>query len=176
MSVVLYCNAKVLYTYIIFQSTQGVQMVHRLKKLALRLVLENAIIFEEKAYHYYDRMEEKMDSEAAKALVKRLKAEELRHQLRLKEAQREADLSACCSGNDKLFDSAQRLVLDWPQPGDNEKQSEILRHAYEKEKNARDFYRRMKRRFPGSYLKKIFGMLAGEEEKHMKWISSLLER
>lgn len=151
-------------------------MVQRLKKLALRLVLENAIVFEEKAYHYYDRMEEKMDSEAARALVKRLKAEELRHQLRLKEAQREADLSTCCSGGDRLFDSASSIMRDWPEPGESERQNEILLHAYEKEREARDFYRKMKRRFPGAYLKSIFALLAGEEEKHMKWISSLLER
>jgi rubrerythrin len=150
-------------------------MVKIIRTLLLRLILENAIVFEEKAYNFYDKAEKKVSSEDVKELLRKLKAEELKHRLRMEEAQRKADISVCCSIDSEKEGTVEAMSDDWPAITEESKREDILRVAYKKELQAKQFYATMKERFPGSFARDIFAALESEEEKHARWLSSQME-
>jgi rubrerythrin len=150
-------------------------MVKVVKRLMLRIVLENAIIFEEKAYRYYDQVARQTVNSGVKELAERLKVEEFRHRLRLEEAQRQADISLCCTSSNEIDfeDQAAQMRENWPEIDGECEKSKLLELAYRKESQARDFYLSMQKLLPLPFLKALFGNLAREEENHMEWISRL---
>jgi len=150
-------------------------MAGALKKLLLRLILENAIVFEEKAYRFYEEAKKDAKKDETKEVLHNLMAEELKHRLRLEEAQRQADLNACCNAEPELDTTVKAMTESWPQITPESDSTEVLKAAYKKEKQARDFYLAMGKRFPKTFAGNVFNSLAKEEAKHADWIASKME-
>ena len=138
----------------------------------LRIILENAIVFEEKAYDFYETAERRVEKEEVSQLLNELKAEELKHRLRLEEAQRQANIHLCCAADTEFEETMIEMRADWPEVTADSDRIDILRVAYGKEIQARDYYLTMRDKFPESFAKSVFDALAKEEERHAGLIAA----
>ncbi|MFO7849008.1 MAG: ferritin family protein [Spirochaetia bacterium] len=150
-------------------------MVKTIRAFLLRIILENAIVFEEKAYRFYEAAEQMVNREEVKQLLTQFKAEELKHRLRIEEAQRQADINVCCATDAEFKAAMDGMREDWPAVEVYSNRSDILKVAYGKEVQARDYYLKMRDKFPNSFVKSVFEALAKEEERHARLIAEKME-
>jgi rubrerythrin len=150
-------------------------MVKMIRAFLLRIILENAIVFEEKAYDFYETAERTVERDEVRQLLNELKAEELKHRLRLEEAQRQANIHVCCAADAEFEETMNEMRADWPEVMADSDRADILRVAYGKEIRARDYYLTMKDKFPNSFVKSVFDALAKEEERHAGLIAAKME-
>jgi rubrerythrin len=158
-------------------------MSRPLRTFATRLVLEAAISFEEQSYRYYESALGQSVMSDTFDLLKKLLGEELRHRIRLEEAQRSGVLESHDNGEQSgsehemlPSDSFEELCEEWPPllPADSKQQ--ILARALQREKCAYHFYHRMARGASVKGLRRLFETLGEEEKRHIVWIRQEMER
>jgi len=157
-----------------------------LRQFLLRLILEEAIRREEEAYRFYEAALEPVREPAARKLLRRLCAEELRHRLKLEELQRsgEVDLAveAVNAEEEELLADAGLLA---PAPGllaptpaavlADLRPADVWRLALRKERLAVAHYRLLSRKVALRLPRRVFAFLAAQESRHVKWVLSALE-
>ena len=154
-----------------------------LRQFLLRLILEEAIRREEEAYRYYEAALEPVREPAARKLLRRLCAEELRHRLKLEELQRSgvADLAVeavNAAEEELLVDAAPAPGLLAPTPAAglaDLRPADVWRLALRKERLAVAHYGLLSRKVALRLPRRVFVFLAAQESRHVKWVLSALE-
>jgi rubrerythrin len=144
------------------------------KKILLKLVLEDAIIREENAYRFYESALDMVKGEEEQRLLKKLCAEELRHRLKLEELQR--------SGETEQIDVSSLPEIElipeqqaWPEVPARASYRDILDLALIKERQAARYYQLIAGRSALRVVKDVFSFLAGEEAQHAHWVQRMLD-
>lgn len=154
-----------------------------LRQFLLRLILEEAIRREEEAYRYYEAALEPVREPAARKLLRRLCAEELRHRLKLEELQRSgvADLAVeavNAAEEELLVDAAPAPGLLAPTPAAglaDLRPADVWRLALRKERLAVAHYGLLSRKVALRLPRRVFAFLAAQESRHVEWVLSALE-
>ena len=144
------------------------------RRFLLRLILEEAIRREEEAYRFYEAAMEPVRDPEARALLRRLCAEELRHRLKLQELQlRPENLEVEAESpaeSELLTDSGPA-----PEPALADLQpAEVWGLALRKERLAVAHYGLLARRIPLRAPRRVFSFLAAEERRHVDWVLAAL--
>jgi rubrerythrin len=146
-----------------------------LRRFLLRLILEEAIRREEEAYRFYEAALEPVRAPEARALLRKLCAEELRHRLKLQELQLQPESLEVeahdVQESELLADSgpASARELAGLRPED------VWRLALDKERLAVRHYGLLARRTPLPEPRRVFAWLAAEEQRHVDWVLGALE-
>jgi rubrerythrin len=154
-----------------------------IRTLFVRIVLEKAIIFEERSYRYYESVLQQSIMKDTFDLIKLLLGQELHHRILLEEMQRRTTVEG------KAFESRKQLAAEefpfreldvmceeWPviSPGDSKE--EILKSALHKERCACRFYQKMMEHARSDDLTRLFETLMHEEIQHARSIEEELEK
>jgi rubrerythrin len=149
---------------------EEVPVAKAVRKILFHLVLEDAILREESAYRFYESARELAGSEAARHLLKKLCAEELRHRMKLEQMRKDGwsgELEFSGSEEIELLDEKER---SWPEITAQSTVIDILEAALAKEKQAARYYQLMASRSSLRPAKDLFRLLAGEEAAHVRWV------
>jgi len=84
------------------------------RKLLVKLILEQALIFEERAYRFYEEAFEQAVMNESKVLLRRLMKEELGHRIKLEEVQKRGDLGALTVTSSSERDDIKAISDEWP--------------------------------------------------------------
>ncbi len=152
-----------------------------LRQFLLRLILEEAIRREEEAYRYYEAALEPVREPAARKLLRRLCAEELRHRLKLEELQRHGETDLAVEAVNAMEEEL--LVDAAPAPGSlapaadlaDLRPADVWRLALRKERLAVAHYGLLSRKVALRLPRRVFAFLAAQESRHVKWVLSALE-
>jgi rubrerythrin len=142
----------------------------------LRLILEEAIRREEEAYRYYEAAREPVREPEARALLRRLCAEELRHRLKLQELQRRGELDIKLEAYD--LEESELLTDSGPAPAPelaDLQPADVWRLALRKERLAVAHYGLLARRISLRVPRRVFSYLAAQEQRHVDWVLGALE-
>jgi rubrerythrin len=150
-----------------------------LRRFLLRLVLEEAMRREEKAYRFYESASKAVRQPQSAELLRKLCAEELRHRLKLEELQGKGELQP--AGQEEVeVEEAQAGLLaepgpEWPPAPEVLDPRDIWAIALRKERRARDYYRVLSARAPVAAFREVFAYLSSEEQRHVDWVRAELE-
>jgi len=140
------------------------------KKFLIKLIIEEAIHFEERSYIFYESLLQSAVMKESIILLKKLLAGELSHRLRLVEIQRRGNLGDLQVPEDTELEGFDEVSKQFPQLKHRSSKEEILEAALMKEKSAHIFYRTMSGKARIKTVAQLFGALAIEELEHVKWI------
>jgi rubrerythrin len=146
-----------------------------LRRFLLRLILEEAIRREEEAYRFYEAALEPVRAPEARALLRKLCAEELRHRLKLQELQLKPE-SLEVEAHD--VQESELLADSGPAPAPELaglRPEDVWRLALDKERLAVRHYGLLARRTPLPVPRRVFAYLAAEEQRHVDWVLGALE-
>ena len=146
-----------------------------LRRFLLRLILEEAIRREEEAYRFYEAALEPVRAPEARALLRQLCAEELRHRLKLQELQLQPE-SLEVEAHD--VQESELLADSGPAPAPELaglRPEDVWRLALDKERLAVRHYGLLARRSPLPEPRRVFAWLAAEEQRHVDWVLGALE-
>jgi rubrerythrin len=151
-----------------------------LRRFLLRLILEEAIRREEEAYRFYEAALEPVRAAEARALLRKLCAEELRHRLKLEELQRGGELEQEAGQAVEADDpeEAELLADSGPalEPALADLQpSDVWRLALRKERLAVAHYGLLARKVALRAGGQVVAFLAAEEQRHVEWVLAALE-
>jgi rubrerythrin len=153
-----------------------------LRKLLLKVLLERAIASEERAYRFYEGALERAAMSDTSELLKSLLAEELRHRMKLEEAQRTGDISSFEQPGDETDGKIEELTAlmemqnEWPAINPWAGKKEILEAAFAKEAAAFAFYRDLASSSRFKALRDLFSALSREEGAHADRLKEELGR
>ena len=151
-------------------------MAGPVRTFLFKLVLENALEAEEKAYNFYERHISGVQDVEVQDLLKRLASIELKHRLKLEEVQRESSLGRLEVSNPETAAQLENINRDWPKIGPESTVREVLETALKKEQDAFAFYTTLQHNAPIRSVKEIFAALANEEKSHADWITARLAK
>ena len=146
-----------------------------LRRFLLRLILEEAMRREEEAYRFYEAALEPVRAPEARALLRKLCAEELRHRLKLQELQLQPE-SLEVEAHD--VQESELLADSGPAPAPELavlRPEDVWRLALDKERLAVRHYGLLARRTPLPEPRRVFAYLAAEEQRHVDWVLGALE-
>jgi rubrerythrin len=147
------------------------------RRFLLRLVLEEAMRREEKAYRFYESAAELVRDPESAGLLRKLCAEELRHRLKLEELQRAGELEL--AGQVEVAEEQAELLAEpgpeWPEAAGELKPRDVWAVALRKERRARDYYRVLSVRAAAAVFREVFAYLSSEEQRHAVWAQAALE-
>jgi rubrerythrin len=151
-----------------------------LRRFLLRLILEEAIRREEEAYRFYEAALEPVRAAEARALLRKLCAEELRHRLKLEELQRGGELEQEAGQAVEADDPEEAELLadsgPAPEPALADLQpADVWRLALRKERLAVAHYGLLARKVALRAGGQVFAFLAVEEQRHVEWVLAALE-
>ena len=143
------------------------------RKIILKMILEKAIIFEERAYSFYESALHIVEQGQTSDLLKKLAAAELEHKLKLEKIQQTGFFE---TGEDEGIDPGkdgdyEMISPEWPDIAPGSSEIEILDVALAREKTAYRFYRNLQEHSRIKVTDELFGMLAREESNHVNWIA-----
>jgi rubrerythrin len=154
-----------------------------LRTLFVRVVLEKAIIFEERSYRYYESVLQQSIMKDTFDLIKKLLGQELHHRILLEEMLRRNAVEGKASGSRKRLTVEEFLSREldvmcegWPviSPGDSK--GVIFKNALQKERCACSFYQKMMEHARSDDLTRLFETLLYEEIQHTRYIEEELEK
>ncbi len=145
-------------------------MGNSIKKFLMKLIIEEAIRFEERSYRYYESILERAVMKDSIDLLKKLLVGELSHRLRLEEIQSSGDLGFLQIPEDAEIEGFEEVSKRWPRLEPLSSKEEIFEAALIKEKSASNFYRAIMKKSHIRTVGNLFGALAIEELRHVKWI------
>ena len=151
-------------------------MLKPFRKLLLKLILEQAIIFEERAYRFYERVLERTSKDEPIMLLKRLMNAELKHRIKLEEVQKGGDLGALRVTSDSEMDNIEAIRDEWPDIESDATLEEILGIALAKEKTSLSFYSVLAKKARIRVAGDLFNVLSNEELQHVKMIEEELTK
>jgi rubrerythrin len=152
-------------SYIFFIVCGGV--LHMLKRLVLRVILEEAIAFEEAAYRFYQSALESAVMEESGSTLRKLLVSELKHRMKLDDFQRRGELGNQPVVSETGLEELEKIAAPWPQLHPWSTRQEILEAALHKEQSAYEFYRRMSEKAVLGAVRDAFRVLAEEELQHI---------
>lgn len=152
-----------------------------LRRFLFKIVLEDAIQREERAYRFYEEAAAAVRLPEAAQLLNRLCAEELRHRVQLEDLQllgelREVELSDPGETAAAAPPPAATLVPDEAPAardaalGEDSGPAAILAVALRKEQEAVRYYDVLSRRGPLRGVRAVFRRLCREERRHVRWV------
>ena len=144
------------------------------KKLLVKLILEQTLIFEERAYRFYERALEQTAMDESKALLKRLMKEELKHRIKLEEVQKEGDLGALTITSSSEMNDIEAIRDEWPDIDRGATREQILKIALSKEQRSFNFYRILAKKSRIRVAGDLFNALSNEELRHVKMLEEEL--
>jgi rubrerythrin len=144
------------------------------RKLLVKLILEQALIFEERSYRFYENALEQAVMDESKALLRRLMKEELTHRIKLEEVQKEGDLGALTVTSNSEMEDIEAIRDEWPVIQRDATREAILRIALAKEKSSFSFYRMLAKKSRIRVTEDLFNALSNEELHHVKMIEGEL--
>jgi rubrerythrin len=144
------------------------------RKLLVKLILEQALIFEERAYRFYEEAFEQAVMNESKVLLRRLMKEELGHRIKLEEVQKRGDLGALTVTSSSERDDIEAISEKWPDIDRDATRGEILRIALKKEQRSFNFYRILAKKSRVRVAGEVFNALSNEELQHVKMIEEEL--
>lgn len=147
-------------------------MGNPIKKFLMKLIIEEAIRFEERSYNYYESLLERAVMKESIGLLKKLRAGELSHRLRLEEIQRRGNPGTLRVPESTELEGFEEVSKRWPQLEPWSSKEEIFEGALMKEKSSHNFYRTISLKARIKTVAQIFGALAIEELEHVKWIEN----
>lgn len=154
-----------------------------MRKFFVKLILEEAIAFEERAYRYYRKALERSIMEESFDLLKKLSVEKLKHRMKLEEVQKDGELSsldASDSDNTLLsnhdYDDLESICEEWPEISGFESRKKILQRALGRELCALNFYKTMISRSRPKRASSVFETLLREESNHIQWVMDELTK
>ena len=158
-------------------------MVKPLRTLFMRIVLEKAIVFEERSYRFYEYLLGQAIFKDIFDLIKRLSGQELHHRIMLEEMQRRFSVKGADPNRRKQLEIGQlpseeldALCEEWPVISAEDSRETILNKALHKERCACRFYRKMMKLARSDDLMQLFQTLLGEEMGHAADIEEELEK
>ena len=151
---------------------RGKSLGNPIKKFLMKLIIEEAIRFEERSYNYYESLLERAVMEKSISLLKKLLAGELSHRLRLEEIQRRGNLGTLQIPEDTELEGYEEVSNQFPQLEPRSSKEEIFEVALKREKSSHNFYRTMSLKAHIKTVAQLFGALAIEELEHVKWIEN----
>jgi len=141
-----------------------------MKKFLVRIILEEAIAFEEKAYRFYQNALSRAVMRESAQTLRKLLVSELAHRMKLDEIQRVGDLAEHRENEMIEQEELEEIAGPWPELNPWSTREEVLEAALRKETEAYEFYARVAARTPLQVVRDTFRLLAEEEMQHMKWI------
>jgi rubrerythrin len=165
------------------ESPDNLIMVGPIRRFLKRLILESAIIFEEKAYLYYQGALSQSVMDETFELLKKLLGEKLLHRIRLEDAQR-TDLPDVQSSEPKPesledpepIDSLEGFCEDWPSIHAEDSMHDVLKSGLQREECALRFYHNMALgALPGD-LRAVFVRLREDGKRCISRIREEMER
>jgi rubrerythrin len=151
-------------------------MARILNRLLLKVILERAIEFEEKAYRFYESLLSIEAVSSARELLQKLMAGELQHRMKLEEAQLRGDASKMKLEKPVELENVEELTVQWPGIHAGSSKEDILAIALKKEKDAHSLYQKLENKSHLKGIKELFGLLARQEAQHMQWIRSEMNK
>ena len=145
-------------------------MGNPIKKFLIKLIIEEAIRFEERSYSYYESLLQSTVMKESIILLKKLLAGELSHRLRLVEIQSSGNLGFLQIPEDTEIEGFEEVSKRWPLLEPLSTKEEIFEAALMKEKSAHNFYRTLSTKAHIKTVAQLFNALAIEELEHVKWI------
>jgi rubrerythrin len=140
------------------------------KKVFIKIILEQAIMFEERAYNFYQSVLSWSVMKESEGLLKKLLVAELKHRMKLDELQKKGDLKDLQVTDDAKVEGSQEISSDWPLLNPWSARKEILQVALQKEMIAYKFYKQMAMRTRLKAVSDTFTLLSNEEAQHIQWI------
>jgi rubrerythrin len=140
------------------------------RKVVVKLIIEQALIFEERAYRFYEKALERAVMNESKALLKRLMKEELGHRIKLEEVQKKGDLGTLTVTESSEMHDLEAASDEWPDIAGDATREDILRIALEKEKRSFNFYKILAKNARIRAAGEVFSALSNEELQHVKMI------
>ncbi|KPJ87359.1 MAG: hypothetical protein AMS17_08770 [Spirochaetes bacterium DG_61] len=147
-----------------------------IKKILFRIILEEAIAFEEKAYQFYKSALSRAVMGESEGVLKKLLVAELKHRMKLDELQRAGNFSEHQLSDDLKQDEPIVLETPWPKLNPWSTRNEILETALHKETQAYQYYKNLSERISLKTVKDTFQLLAEEEGRHIQWIQEEMGR
>ncbi|MBD3309273.1 hypothetical protein GF339_22925 [candidate division KSB3 bacterium] len=145
-----------------------------LKRILLKILLEDAMSREEMAYRFYETARDLLTAPEAVALVNRLMAGELSHRIKLEDLQKQGRLPPGVLSEEIALEYDQEEPnLSSEIPPDSSSH-DILHLALQKERQAAAYYTRLARYTPVKTAKEVFAFLSQEEHRHVEWIAHQL--
>ncbi len=149
------------------------------RRFLLRLVLEEAMRREEKAYRFYESASKAVRQPESTGLLRKLCAEELRHRLKLEELQRKGELELAGQVEVEVEEAQAGLLAkpgpEWPAAAGELEPRDIWAVALRKERRARDYYRVLSVRSAAAVFREVFAYLSSEEQRHVDWVRAALQ-
>lgn len=153
-----------------------VAMVKIFNTFFLKLILEEAISYEEKAYHFYESARKRVVKAESALVLRRLLAKELEYRIRLQEMQRKGDLGEIAVSAPEEIERLERINEEWPVINPWASKMDILRIAWNREQTALNFYKTLRDRSIFRFTKNIFDVVLKEKVHHMHLIRTELDK
>jgi rubrerythrin len=147
------------------------------RKLLLKILLERAIAFEERAYRFYEEALARSAMSDTSELLRQLLAEELLHRMKLEEMQRTGDLGLLeVSLPRGGAQDVEELSQEWPRLHPWAHKGEVLETALRKEAMAYRFYKSLAKKAALKAARDVFAALSGEESAHVERLKKEIEK
>jgi rubrerythrin len=147
-----------------------------LRKALLKILLERAIAFEEKAYRFYEEALARSAMGETSELLRKLLAEELMHRMKLEEMQRSGDLGPLAVSLSRGAEDIEAISEEWPVINPWAHGREVLEMAFQKEVKAYRFYKSLARKTSLKTARDVFTALSNEESAHVEWLKKEMEK
>ena len=146
------------------------------RKLLLKILLERAIAFEERAYRFYEEALARSAMSDTSELFRQLLAEELLHRMKLEEMQRTGDLGLLEVSLPRGAQDVEELSQEWPRLHPWAHKGEVLETALRKEAMAYRFYKSLAKKAALKAARDVFAALSGEESAHVERLKNEIEK
>jgi len=145
------------------------------QRLLFKTLIEQAITAEEEAFLFYRDLQENPAFSPCSTLLQKLSSEELKHRIRLEEAQKTYNLGKLDPSSDKEKALLNEQEKPWCDPDEEESVEKTLSLALEKEESSYAFYSLLRDKTKNPQAKKIFQELAQQEKHHIEWVQDALD-
>jgi rubrerythrin len=146
------------------------------RRLLLKILLERAIAFEERAYRFYEEALACSAMSDTSELLRKLLAGELLHRMKLEELQRTGDLGPLAVSLQNGERDIEELSEEWPPLHPWAHKGEVLETALRKEARAHRFYRSLAKKAALKAARDVFAALSNEESAHVEWLKEEIEK
>lgn len=142
----------------------------------VRIILENAIAFEEHSYRFYESALERAVGRESRDIIRQLMRDEFGHRIKLEEVRRKGDLGSLDVPDGKASADIEAVSCSWPEIPAHAGTEEILEMALEQEQCSYNFYASIEKHARLKLTREIFSVLKGEEALHMRLIRDRMDK
>ncbi|BAI81422.1 rubrerythrin [Deferribacter desulfuricans SSM1] len=147
-----------------------------MSEITLKEALEDALHKEQMAYEFYMQLHDMLKDLGAKAIIKELASEEVKHKEMIEEAIKTGKIEHI--GMETKYYSSDLGISKMVLPQvitDDMSVQDVLRIAMKHEDNSRVFYEKLAEKFAGSEAEEFFRRMAVEEATHRNKIQNIYD-